>query len=427
MKIAIVSDLHLGDSQCALVDKDTRKLTNLYDKFRDAVGTENDFLVMAGDILDFSVSKYKDTYECARTFFKQIKADGVANEVIYLPGNHDSNVWHTVEHQTNIINRMAPGKSVQDFRHSVPAILDDRMKDPWDKLTLHGVWPQEKGSGAKYGGLYLDQLVDGKPFFNVAHPNLYLVTNKGCTLVTHGHYFQQYWTLTSWLALKVARQDLNVGALDVSELVGINFPLVQLACTGVGQSGPLSKVVDAVQKDVKKGDLKLVRKYLGNLKKVADDYWDFEKFKGRFEFLNVKEKLSDKLLDFIEGVITEKVEKIAEEENCDARYNSTFCYEEGVQGRMGEFYRASLVELDSIQGDAGIPAPERIIFGHTHIPGPWKNDEKEPILPLEHTGGKVVGLLNCGGWLRDDKGVFTGANVFSYDSASQDILPKMVE
>lgn len=425
MKIAIVSDIHLGDEQCALVDKKNYKLTDYYQKFRDSVGHGNDFLVLTGDILDFSVSLYQGTYECARTFFKKVLEDGLAKQFIYLPGNHDSNVWHTVEHETNIINRMRPGQQVRQFRHSVPAILDDRQQADWDKFFLYGVNPKPKNASAKYGGLYLDQLIDGESVFNVAHPNLYLFSDEGKgTLITHGHYFQQYWTMTSWLALSVARDDLAIGALDVNELVGINFPLVQLACTGVGQSGPLSHVINNVQKDVKSGELKLVAKYLSNLKKVIDDYWDFERFDNQLlSFLNIKEKLSDKLLDFMEDYVIHKAKEISESEGGGARNNAKFSYQQDVQKRMGTFYLASLVELKSINDDeecilSDLPEPEAIVFGHTHIPRPWGNDQKPSILPFEVTGGRIIRHMNCGGWLKDKKGVFRGANVFKYETGT---------
>jgi predicted phosphodiesterase len=388
--------------------------------------------VLTGDILDFSVSLYQGTYECARTFFKKVLEDDLAKQFIYLPGNHDSNVWHTIEHQTNIINRMEPGQKVRKFRHSVPAVLDDRQKEDWDKFLLYGVHPQPRGTKAKYGGLYLDKLVDGKPVFNVGHPNLYLVSKDGRgTLITHGHYFQLYWTMASWLALAVARDDLAIGAMDVNELVGINFPLVQLACTGVGQSGPLSPVINKVQKDVKSGELKLVEKYLSRLKKTVDDHLDYERFDNWLRFLNIKEKLSDKLLDILEDYIMDKVRGISKSEG-RARDNEKFQYHPDVLKRIGDFYLASLLELKTINDDekcilSDLPDPETIVFGHTHIPDPWEDDQKSPNIPLDMAGGRIVKLLNGGGWLKDEKGVFRGANVFKYETGKPGLETIMVK
>jgi len=433
MKIAIVSDIHLGDEQCALVNQQTHRLTERYEAFKEGVGQDNDFLVLAGDILDFSVSHYQDTYECARTFFRKVIEDGLARQFIYLPGNHDANVWHTVEHETNIINQMAPGQNVRSFRHSVPAVLDDRQTKDWDKFYLYGVTPRPEGSLAKYGGLYLDKLIDGASVFNVAHPNLHLVADSGAgIMVTHGHYFQQYWALAGWIAMSVAKEDLALGALETQEIVGMNFPLVQLACTGVGQSGPLNPVINRVQKDVKSGELNLVRKYVRNLKKMLDDQWRLERFDKWLRFLNIKEKLSDKLLDFCEEWLLDKIEEMSKEEGGGARGNERFEFQKDVQKRMGTFYQASLVELDDISKDEDcvlteLPAPDTLVFGHTHIPKPWEDARKLETVPLEFTGGRIVRLMNCGGWLKDESGVFRGANVFKYETGRTGLQTVMVK
>jgi hypothetical protein len=433
MKIAIVSDIHLGDEQCALVNSKTHRLQKDYEKFHAGVGEDNDFLVLAGDILDFSVSRYRDTYKCARTFFQKVLKDGLAKQFIYLPGNHDTNVWHTIEHETNIINPMGSGQEVRSFRHAVPGVLDDRQQKNWDKFYLYGVHAKPEGSSAKYGGLYLDKLIDGPSVFNVAHPNLHLVSDTGTgTLITHGHYFDQYWAMTGWLAMAVAQEDLAIGALETHEIVGMNFPLVQLACTGVGQSGPLNPVINSVQKDVKSGELKLIRKYIRNLKKTIDDCWNLERFDNWLRFLNIREKLSDKLLDFCEECLMEKIKEISEKEGGGARGNEKFQYQRGVQERMGNFYLASLVELDDINKDeecilTDLPVPETLVFGHTHIPRPWGDSQKHETLPFEFTGGRIVRLMNCGGWLKDGKGVFRGANVFKYETGMAGLQATMVK
>jgi predicted phosphodiesterase len=433
MKIAIVSDIHLGDEQCALINSKTRKLTREYDKFKKHVGQGNDFLVLAGDILDFSVSRYRDTYECARIFFNQVLEDDLARQFIYLPGNHDANVWHTVEHETNIINQMDPDKKVRRFRHSVPGVIDDRQSEEWDKFYLHGVTEKPKGSSAKYGGLYIDKLIKGNSVFNIAHPNLHLVSDSGVgILITHGHYFQQYWALAGWIAMAVAKEDLALGALETHEIVGMNFPLVQLACTGVGQSGPLNPVINKIQKDVKSGELDLVRKYVRNMKKTIDDLWKLERFDNWLRFLNIREKLSDKLLDFLEETLLDKIEEISKKEGGIARGNEKFQFQQDVQMRMGTFYQASLLELDTISKDkdcvlTDLPVPDTLVYGHTHIPKPWKGERKLATLPLEYTGGRIVRLMNCGGWLKDKNGVFRGANVFKYETGTSGLRSEKVQ
>ena len=40
-------------------------------------------------MFDFSIADYADAYAAARAFFMRVRDDGIAREVIYVPGNHD--------------------------------------------------------------------------------------------------------------------------------------------------------------------------------------------------------------------------------------------------------------------------------------------------------------------------------------------------
>jgi predicted phosphodiesterase len=51
-----------------------------------------DYLVLLGDIVDFSVASYREAYRQARCFFRRLQDDGLAEEIVYVPGNHDFDV-----------------------------------------------------------------------------------------------------------------------------------------------------------------------------------------------------------------------------------------------------------------------------------------------------------------------------------------------
>ena len=56
MRIAIISDTHLGDPMCTLVEHDDKGeiiVGPKYGAFKTAVGKQNDYLILLGDILDF--------------------------------------------------------------------------------------------------------------------------------------------------------------------------------------------------------------------------------------------------------------------------------------------------------------------------------------------------------------------------------------
>jgi DNA repair exonuclease SbcCD nuclease subunit len=247
--MAIVSDTHFGDPVCTLVDHDkpfegdgSPRQGVKYDAFVEKAGTENDYLILLGDIFDFSIVGYARAYQMAKAFFLLIKRDRIAKSIIYVPGNHDFEMWHTVEHQIRVIHQLSKGRPAQPFRWSAPGLIDDR-KDRKRGFRLPGiideiVRPERMDQKVK---MYLNTITKNKDDsgeetnFYFAYPNLYMVTDHESILMTHGHYLEAYWTLLGEWTMKIGQEDLKIGdALDVRELVAINFPSCQLACSGVG-------------------------------------------------------------------------------------------------------------------------------------------------------------------------------------------------
>lgn len=76
MRMAIVSDTHFGDQMCTLVDHDkpfegdgSPRPGVKYGAFVEKAGTDNDYLILLGDIFDFSIVGYARAYEMAKAFF----------------------------------------------------------------------------------------------------------------------------------------------------------------------------------------------------------------------------------------------------------------------------------------------------------------------------------------------------------------------
>ena len=172
MKLVIISDTHFGDRQNVLVRTTSGgyRLGAKFKDLREVAGEDNDYLVLLGDIFDFSVQSYEQVFRAARVFFKAVKRHNLAREIIYVPGNHDFDMWHTVEYQTRIIRRIDSGELPDAFRHSVPAVIDGRKEVQGERrLFLHGV----QATAGGYGGLFLDSLIgtgeDERITFNVAY------------------------------------------------------------------------------------------------------------------------------------------------------------------------------------------------------------------------------------------------------------------
>ena len=412
MKLTITSDTHLGDPQCSLVKwKGNDYVAGpKYQEFREAAGTYNDYLILLGDILDFSVTSYENAYRAGKVFFSLVQKDKIADQIIYVPGNHDYDIWNIVENEVNIIHQIKNGKIPRKFRTAVPGILDDRTYTNIPGLTLPGVGKRSDGSYT-YGGLFLDHITDEPSNFIFCYPNLYLVTDDGTTLMTHGHYLDGYWSLLSKWAPIIFGSDLKLGTkMDIAEMVGMNFPFNQLACSGVGQAGILTDILSKVQQQIKEGKIEKTEQYLDNFDNYLDEHvFDYRKW---YQFIN--EAASDFASNKAKKLILDKISS-----ETKVRYNKEYFQMPEVQERIITYYNACLAEVEYLGKlyNIHIPEPTKIIFGHTHEPI-FLGYSVNEFLP----SGKEINLFNTGGWLRknEDKDlVFSRAGVYRYSDKTK--------
>ncbi len=417
MRVAVLSDTHFGDPLCTLVSSEPRQkepaIGPAYEPLARAMG-KVDYLVLLGDIIDFSVASYAEAYRQARAFFRRLSDDGLVREIIYVPGNHDFDVWHTVEHQVNVINRLRQGQLPRAFKRSVPGVIDDRR--PRQKFLLPDVVPHRdhEEPEAHYGNLFFDditrqasngRLTGKKLTFNFAYPNLYLVTDSGeSLLLTHGHYFEAFWSVAAeWTSL-LAFDDLELESEQMSlrEVVGINLPLHQLACTGIGQARPLSSIARRVQREIFQGKTDTLEKYLERLllwiRSDRSRTWP-----QRLMTALVLRWASAKFLSVVASLE-------------HTRYSREFLTRPSVRERFRQYYRYSLAETDRLLGKYGIeiPRPTHVVFGHTHQPIPWQAEELVDVVD-----GNPVTFCNTGGWLlRENQSAldFVGAEVLLYET-----------
>lgn len=424
MRIAILSDTHFGDDLNTLVVESNDGAAHLgpgYPALARAVGRA-DYLVLAGDVLDFSVASFEKAYRHAKVFFTALQGDGLAKQIVYLPGNHDFDIWNIVEHQVNVINQLKQGELPRAFSRSVPGVIDDRRRVGADGLVLPRVAakPQWHDNGTKYGNLFLDHITrvkSAKPgvrsegrklTFNFVYPNLYLVGASGeSVLVTHGHYFESYWAVASDWLVRLAGDDLALevpGELNLQELVGINLPLNQLACTGVGQAEPLTAFIRKIQRDVDAGRLQSIGALFDRLEAHV-------RSAGRSRSI-IRRSVERYLLHRLRRWLMQTLAS-----HPHARYSRLFLSDPAVRTRFRRYYHHSLNELAQLSRDHGIdvPPPSHVVFGHTHQPIPWGAGELE-----DDIDGHTVRFCNTGGWLVKDTGgaEFHGAEVVVYDTAA---------
>jgi UDP-2,3-diacylglucosamine pyrophosphatase LpxH len=420
MRIAVVSDTHLGDDLCTLVrpgpDGGPAEPGPGYAALRRAVG-HVDYLVLLGDVIDLSVASDEDAYGAAKVFFTALQRDGLARELVYVPGNHDFDIWNVVEQQVSVINQLKQGALPRPFRRAVPGVIDFRENEPRLRLPDVAARPEWHAARTDYGGLFLDHITLGPPVgggrgtgerlvFDFAYPNLYLVTEEGeSVLLTHGHYFEAYWTFLGEWAVRLAGDDLpheRPDDLSVRELVGVNFPLHQLACSGIGQAQPLTAIARRLQLDLSTGRTERLARYLERLEAfVASRSLPF------FSRL-VRRWLARRARALV-------VAAVAEAEQ--TRFSRSFLSRPHVRERFRRYYRSCLAEIERLRREHGLdlPPPRHVVFGHTHQPIPWGSDEL-----ADTVDGHAVRFCNTGGWLLrrgpDGRPDYPGAEIVVYET-----------
>lgn len=403
MRFAVISDTHFGDPECTLAYMDSSG--NLKDgsnlpAFFDAVGKDNDFIIILGDMLDFAISDYEHVYKIASHFFKLLKQQGVikANgSVIYSPGNHDYDIWHTIEYEANIINRMKRGQIPLQLRMSVPLILDDRAQKS-EELYLHGVRRKKEGEHP-YGGMFLDSLISPEDPINfvIPFPNIYFVNDETSILMTHGQYFESYWAIVSEIYGLITQR---TETFSMKDFIAVNFPLGQLGSSGVGQAGPLTETILQIEKDVSSGDCKLTKTYI---RRLANE------FLKRFDIPYVP-KVVERLI--LEGLTHEIIKQLKKVRN--SNFLNDLDTDKGTQSRVTRFINSSLKEIQEVQKELNTQYQpvDTLLFGHTH----------QPIVDTDKAffeyGGKKIKLWNTGGWLRvsGSEAENYGGEIFLYET-----------
>jgi hypothetical protein len=194
-------------------------------------------------------------------------------------------------------------------------------------------------------------------------------------------------------------------------MVGVNFPLNQLACSGVGQAGPLTRVIRQVQRDAKDGNLDRIEKYLDRADNEVDRLAGYPWYKHYLEWI------TDAISNSVKKMILKSVGSMRE-----TRFNEEFIHQKDVQERFKRFYNASLIQIDrlNVEYEPNIPYPRYAIIGHTHQPTKWGAEDAPKTDCSSLTGMQSITLFNTGGWLhRFDKNgeiEFCGAEVFTYST-----------
>ncbi len=424
MRLAVISDIHLGDSSSSMATRESsgNKIGEGYERFVDTIrerfdGEPLDYLVLLGDVLDFAIEHYSKAYSIAGMLFGRMIEDGLLRErtdeagerkfgpIIYVPGNHDLDMWHTIEYQVNIILRLSQGKDAEKLRMSVPTIIHERPDGSDADVYLHGVSDIET---RRYGNLFLDFITAPPIDFYFGFPNLYFVAEGETIMMTHGQYFNFFWSFLGQWALKIFGKELELrrgGQLNLVEMVGANHPTGQLSCSAIGQAGPLTAIVRKLEHDIKAHEPKDVDRYLNRL--IDELLMRMDSCFFRFPGVKCAVRLAVKKI--VRGLLSKTK---------SARDYGAYLRDPDVKANFDGFYKATIHEIEDVRNEYpfDIPYPSRMIFGHTHRPVSWDAPDEVDAPQCSKAVPKQLLVCNTGGWLKHAGGEGPGAEVFFYET-----------
>ncbi len=404
MKIGIISDTHFGDNNCKLIENN--KLTTVYDAFRDEVikflgGSSGrlNYLVLNGDILDFSINSFDDSCRKARHFFDAIERDNLTEKIILIPGNHDKYIWDVVEWERHVIMKMQKHEYPETFTRTQPALIDI------NKNSLELPYVNPKPGTSEFGGLFLEGFFSNSKSnigIIVVYPNLYIKASDNTYIVSHGHMLESAWVLLSELMgdyPSVSKKTNN--HIGLRELEELNKPLSDMICSSIGQGGPVSDVFYKIQVEAKNGKVDELKNLLNSLHSKLDDLIELPWY---------AEGLDNALFLAIKKMAFAIIEK-----GKNSRYDKDFYHHQSVRDRFAKFYKAS---CEQVQDVFHLNPPNRLIFGHTHEPIDANkpmiiNPETLPQVDFSSIKNQELFLYNSGGWLKDVDG--KSADVFFFN------------
>jgi len=376
IKAMILSDLHLGSHDgvlgfaAAQAAGQTHKAylkQRLFDKLRAALGSDTGaqrFLVLNGDTLDFSLQNYAAAFAEGQSFFRTLAAENLFDEIIFIAGNHDHNVWQMAQQETLVVDQLRKGKLPHDFEHVRDALLDLKT----NRLIIPGV--TDVTAAASSDSFFIQGLFGPAPAkmpkLWVVYPNLFIQPaveeshEARPILVTHGHFFSLPWVLVTTVFPKSLQID---GCCTLEQLEQLNSPLTEMAWTALGQAGTLTDLAHRIYGAVAKGEMGLAQKVIDEF----GNYIDNEVWKGGA--WNPKEWVTDAVIKGIKKFLLYLIEKGVESGD-NHKDDQTFLDDGDNQKRIRLYLGLSRAQYSDLLKKCGLDwragMPQQVVFGHTH-------------------------------------------------------------
>ena len=382
----VLSDLHLGEEDSILMHLDPSRGVHwpYLEALRGYLVSELDlsevrYLILLGDALDLSLARRRRAFPALKAFLEVFQ--GLVSEgIIYIPGNHDHHIWVAFQEETQVFCKLRQDRPVEPYYYVLCPYLDPEgihlpehhISRPYGRETfLYHLLPEAARSRD------LDLLV--------AYPHIYLRTEKASALLTHGHFFEETWTLFTDLLEKPLREITHLDEITLAKLEQINAPFIEFGWYSLGQAGELSVLLEKIWDELhERGAGPITESILQDLRDRLDREIHFPWWEA------FKEVFSDLCLDGLVQGIKKLLEQQAREKprsGSSLRHKPEILKEKKTRERIQRYLRLSLPDF---------PGMNTLVFGHTHIPFQKRR------LSLEEDGSsRTISCFNTGGWVTD--------------------------
>ncbi len=379
----VLSDLHFGAANSLLsrladgdpdqvrdvdVGRPSPVLSGLIAGLRSLAAINRDrqpTLVLAGDVLDLALSTDNvaaSVFELfAREAFDSSAGSAFANEVIYVPGNHDHHLWETAREgqYVNYLKSLPAGAPLPPPWHST------RMREARDPRPVDSPMLATLLSRAGAAGVGV----------RVVYPNLAFGSGPDTAVVIHhGHYTESLYVLMSRVKDLLFPEQRQHGLPHVWEWEAENFSWIDFFWGTLGRSGDVGE------------DVGLVYAQLAS-RKCVDHY-----AKNVIRGLVGSERVPHWLKDAETTVLAKVADLVIDHMSTLERASPVGPLTEA--GWVGLDNYLSGPVLDQVGREFGT-VPDRLsfVFGHTHKPF----EARRPV------GGfaQPLDIYNTGGWVVD--------------------------
>lgn len=407
-KAIVLSDLHLGEGASVFTAAGGDEFSNeageavrrMIAGLLSSQGARAEYLVLAGDVLDLSLASRAAAFIAFRSFLERVAP--LFETLIYVPGNHDHHVWVGLQEEARIFARIRQGEPVLPYYDAlVPTIEPGRLA--LGRLPGGASRTEDDVPGAPIGKkTFLYSLLPASARargmdFVVAYPNVHLRLPRASIMVTHGHFFEDAWTLFT----DALPESLGTASLGYEQLEKFNSPFTEFAWYHLGQAGLLSDLIERIWRELQSGATEPLPALEGVRSEVAaflDDRLEFTPSDGgglrRFFAQMIAAPAGEWASDRIIGLALAVLEKVLVSQvrlHGAGRPGSTLRHAPDIFSDERKAAKARWY----LQMAGRLPepfVPSALVFGHTHVP------LAGGVLEI---AGRSVSTWNAGAWLLD--------------------------